>query len=81
MISYRKWKANKEIAKAQKFTEGVADGFWTLYNTALTYHGRYSLTQIIISADAGEIELDPQVLGLFKIVMMTAPYQVYATLN
>ena len=81
MKSYKAWREEREVAKAQKFTEDVAEGFWALYNEALTCHGRYRFSKIITSADQGELEIDPSVLGLFKMVMMTAPYQIYATLN
>ena len=75
------WRQKRAFKKSKKFTEDAADGFWELFHLAVTYHGRFYLTQVVKAAEADEIYVEPKVLGLYKYVLMAAPYKVYATIN
>lgn len=75
------WQLDKKIEDSKKETETVANGFWELYHLAATFHGRLLLMNVITAADNDEIEADPKVIGLYRYVLLTAPYTAYAVFN
>lgn len=75
------WRYNRDAEKARKNTEFVVEGFWEAFFVATTFHGRYKMSKVCISADAGEIEVDPKVIGFFKFLIVNVPYRIYANLN
>lgn len=75
------WNYNRKVKESQTETEKVADGFWELYHLAATFHGRLQLMHVVIAADNEEVEADPKVIGLYRYVLLTAPYAAYATFN
>lgn len=74
-------RTSSDFEQAKQFTESAAEGFWALYHLALTFHGRYMLMKVLASAEEGLIEVDPKVLGMYRLVLSIAPYQTYATIN
>lgn len=67
--------------EALKLVQSVATGFTELHNLAITYHGRLKLYKIITAYDNGELELDPGVAYMYRYMLLSAPYQLYANLN
>lgn len=74
-------KQDRQIEKARKFSENAAFGFWELYYLALTFHGRRSINQVIQAAEEGKVEVNPQLLDLYRLVMTIAPYHIASMLN
>lgn len=70
-----------ELRNAEQITLDTAAGFWALYHYALTFHGRYHLVNVINAANQGDLEVDPKVLGMYRLVLSIAPYQMYAIIN
>jgi len=77
----QEWLYDRKIRKAEKETEFVADSFVELYRLATTFHGRYNLSRIIEAADEGDLDIDPNVLHMYRFLLVFTPFQMYAILN
>jgi hypothetical protein len=77
----RQWKLNRDIEKAKKESQIIAEGFWELYFFAMTYHGRSNLSKVVMAADQGEIEVDPQLLGFYRYLLLYVPLSTHAIFN